>query len=112
MCLDLSGIAKGYAVDRACEVLQAMGADRIIVNAGGDLRVAGHWSQEVRLRHPKAPHCGVHVLSLRNRALATSAGYYSRRVRAGGTELSALIDPTARHLYLERTASACRRAIA
>ena len=100
VCLDLSGIAKGYAVDCACEVLQAMGTDRIMVNAGGDLRVAGHWSQEVRLRHPKAPHCGVHVLRLRNRALATSAGYYSRRVGAGGTELSALIDPNRKAPYL------------
>jgi thiamine biosynthesis lipoprotein len=36
--IDLGGIGKGYAVDRAFE---ALGASQVWVNAGGDLRVAG-----------------------------------------------------------------------
>lgn len=39
--IDLGGIAKGYAVDRAIEVLRAHGATRACVNAGGDLRLCG-----------------------------------------------------------------------
>ena len=38
--IDLGGIAKGYAVDRAIESLAEAGAQRCCVNAGGDLRVA------------------------------------------------------------------------
>jgi FAD:protein FMN transferase len=48
VALDLGGIAKGYAVDRAIEALRAGGCPRALVNAGGDLRVLG--SQTVWLR--------------------------------------------------------------
>ena len=39
--VDLGGIAKGFAVDRAVAVLRRTGASAGIVNAGGDLRVLG-----------------------------------------------------------------------
>lgn len=48
--LDLGGIAKGHAVDRAIEALQHAGASRGWVNAGGDLRVFGDLALPVRLR--------------------------------------------------------------
>lgn len=48
--LDLGGIAKGYAVDRAVQALQAAGASRGWVNAGGDLRVFGDIELPVQLR--------------------------------------------------------------
>lgn len=41
MLIDLGGIAKGFAVDRAIDVLMADGIERGTVNAGGDLRVIG-----------------------------------------------------------------------
>ena len=47
--LDLGGIAKGYAVDRAVGVLLAHGATQALVNAGGDLRVAGAREEIVHL---------------------------------------------------------------
>lgn len=48
--LDLGGIAKGYAVDCAIEVLHAHGVTDALVNAGGDLRAIGprHWPVDVR----------------------------------------------------------------
>jgi thiamine biosynthesis lipoprotein len=39
--LDLGGIAKGWAVDRAVEALVDMGVEALWVNAGGDLRSVG-----------------------------------------------------------------------
>ena len=39
--IDLGGIAKGHAVDRGIAVLQALGIDRAMVNAGGDTRIIG-----------------------------------------------------------------------
>jgi len=48
--LDLGGIAKGYAVDRAVEVLQALGCTAGWVNAGGDLRVFGALELPIALR--------------------------------------------------------------
>jgi thiamine biosynthesis lipoprotein len=48
--VNLSGIAKGYAVDRACAQLQAAGVTRAVVDAGGDLRVLGPAVEEIALR--------------------------------------------------------------
>jgi thiamine biosynthesis lipoprotein len=80
--LDLGGIAKGYAVDRACELLAVAGP--CLVNAGGDLGVrGGAWPVAV----PDGP-----TLELASGALATS-GRDRRRWRRGGRERHHLIDP-------------------
>src|SRR5215207_2880483 len=52
VALDLGGIAKGYAVDRAVESLVAHGCSAGIVNAGGDLRVFGTHREKLLLRCP------------------------------------------------------------
>lgn len=39
--LDFGGIAKGYAIDLACQRLRERGISNAIVNAGGDLRAFG-----------------------------------------------------------------------
>jgi FAD:protein FMN transferase len=75
--LDLGGIAKGFAVDTALEKLQELGIDEILVNAGGDLRVAGHHPRGITLRDPIAPTRSGHTLSVHDAALATSAAYFS-----------------------------------
>jgi len=49
-CLDLGGIAKGYAVDRAIEALREHGCAAAWVNAGGDLRVFGELEVPLTLR--------------------------------------------------------------
>lgn len=48
--LDLGGIAKGYAVDRAIDSLYAHGATQGCVNAGGDLRCFGAEPERIQLR--------------------------------------------------------------
>ncbi|HET9379084.1 MAG TPA: FAD:protein FMN transferase [Chthoniobacterales bacterium] len=53
VCLDLGGIAKGFAVDEAIAVLERAGIDTALVNAGGDLRTSGSFS--VGIRHPHRP---------------------------------------------------------
>lgn len=75
--LDLGGIAKGYAVDLAVEILQHAGAVEGCVNAGGDLRVFGERDWPVSIRDPRSPQRMHSQLQLRNEALATSASYFS-----------------------------------
>ena len=48
--LDLGGIAKGYAVDRAINLLKSYGVENAIVNAGGDLRILGSVPRKILLR--------------------------------------------------------------
>nr|WP_298670693.1 FAD:protein FMN transferase [uncultured Sphingomonas sp.] len=50
LLIDLGGIAKGYAVDRAVRVLADAGVTSAIVNAGGDLRVLGDRAETIHLR--------------------------------------------------------------
>jgi len=73
--LDLSGIAKGFAVDRALDRLRS--AARGAVNAGGDLRVFGPDAEPVAVRDPDQPHAMRPLGTLSNGAFATSAPYYS-----------------------------------
>jgi thiamine biosynthesis lipoprotein len=69
LCIDLGGIAKGYAVDRAIDALRAAGCDGGLVNAGGDLAVFGAGSHEVFCRDRRG---FATMIELRDRALATS----------------------------------------
>jgi len=80
--IDLGGIAKGYAVDRAMEILMARGARRSCVNAGGDLSVRGPGSERVRLQ-PENATGTIPVLDVEDAALASSSGHLERRIHEG-----------------------------
>jgi thiamine biosynthesis lipoprotein len=83
--LDLGGIAKGYAVDRACTILAAAGP--CLVNAGGDLSGRGRlWPVAVETAG------GSITLGLEHGAIATSGRDRRRWTRNGG-EAHHLIDP-------------------
>ena len=77
VALDLGGIAKGYAVDRAVDALRAAGARAGLVNAGGDLRVFGadNW-MPVRVRHPAVLAQTLQLFAVHDAAVATSADYF------------------------------------
>ena len=78
--LDLGGIAKGFAVDRAVEALRESGAEAGIVNAGGDLRVFGECAWPVAISDPRAAMGDpLETVFLRDAALATSGPYFGER---------------------------------
>ncbi|MFZ0915541.1 MAG: FAD:protein FMN transferase [Candidatus Udaeobacter sp.] len=89
--VDLGGIAKGFAVDRAVEALKCAGVSSGVVNAGGDLRVFGLKSELVHLRRPAEPMRLAGAIKLRERALATSGIYFTRK-RCGRSVVSSLLD--------------------
>ena len=83
--LDLGGIAKGYAVDRAIEVLHAHGAIHACVNAGGDLRVAGARAERIAVR---AADGGIlTALELSEGALATSSTVDARHLHGASRKV-------------------------
>lgn len=95
--LDLSGIAKGYGVDRLAEVAMAHGIPGALVAIDGELRAIGGqpdgtgWPVAVERPDPalRAPHA---MLTLRDAAVATS-GDYRHWVDVGGRRLSHTMDP-------------------
>lgn len=94
--LDLGGIAKGYGVDRAADILVAHGVFRGLINVGGDLMALGDgpggrpW--KVGVRDPRAPDRIVETLEVTESAVATS-GDYLRGFVADGKRWHHLIDP-------------------
>ncbi|TWB23724.1 thiamine biosynthesis lipoprotein [Nitrospirillum amazonense] len=90
--LDLGGIAKGYAVDRAVDALRMRGVRAGAVNAGGDLRLFGATPQPVVVRDPVDPARHWSLGEFRDIAIATSAGYYAARSTADGLVMP-IIDP-------------------
>ena len=101
-CLDLGGIAKGFAVDRAADALLEHGVKSAIINAGGDMRVLGEMPYPIHVRNPRLPFALVLLGELADGALATSAPYFSRQSTGQpGTEVCALIDGLSREPLLD-----------
>ena len=78
MLIDLGGIAKGYAVDLACDALERCGVTDYVVNAGGDLRVGGT-PTTVHVRHPGRPAATLVLATIQGSAIATSARYFAAK---------------------------------
>lgn len=70
--LDLGGIAKGYAVDRALALLRGSGASAACVNAGGDLRRFGASPERIALRLATAAGQAMPIVELGDAAIASS----------------------------------------
>ena len=91
--IDLGGIAKGFAVDRAVEDLQRSGVlSSGLVNAGGDIAVFGKEAVLVHIRHPRDPRRPICSVELTNQALATTARRFDP-FNSADTAGSAIIDP-------------------
>jgi thiamine biosynthesis lipoprotein len=77
MAITLDAIAKGFVVDRAVATLTAAGADRIIVDAGGDMatRANGDDPWQVAIQDPHDSRGSLGVVQLRGESLASSGDY-------------------------------------
>jgi len=95
VAIDLGGIAKGFAVDRALDVLQEHGVPQGLVNAGGDLAAFGAEPESVFIRHPFKPDQLVCQVQITNEALASSGGRLDL-VEPSSVARQAIIDPRTR----------------
>jgi thiamine biosynthesis lipoprotein len=79
MGITLDGIAKGYIVDRASELLDSRGIKSHIINAGGDIRTRGAREDgspwRVAIEDPEGKGGYPSVLRMRDGAVATSGNY-------------------------------------
>jgi thiamine biosynthesis lipoprotein len=89
--IDLGGIAKGFAVDRALEALQTHGIGHGLVNAGGDLAAFGPESERVHIRDPRDPRRAIVRIDVANEAIASSGGQFDP-LGSAETAASAVID--------------------
>lgn len=94
--LDLDGISKGFALDRAAAALRARGVEDALLNFGGQLLVigppAGAPAREALVDSPFNPGASVLSVRVRDASLSTSAN--TERVRlVAGREAGHLLDP-------------------
>jgi thiamine biosynthesis lipoprotein len=77
--LDPSGVVKGWAVERAAELLREAGARNFCINAGGDIVACGkpepgrEW--RIGIRHPGDASSLAAVVQVTDLAVATSGNY-------------------------------------
>ncbi len=96
--VDLSALAKGYAVDQIAAGMLARGCSDFMVDIGGEIRVAGRSSRggpwRVGVEVPEAGHYGElqNVLQLTDASVATSGDYRNFRI-VEGVRVDHVIDP-------------------
>ncbi len=104
MEIDLGGIAKGYAADRAISLIKAMGTKAALVAIAGDIRGFGMSTTnrpwKVGIQNPRTEpgtekpwEDVIAALSLENRAISTS-GDYQRFFMVEGKRFHHILDPT------------------
>ncbi|HSD65457.1 MAG TPA: FAD:protein FMN transferase [Vicinamibacteria bacterium] len=95
--LDLGGIGKGYAVDRAVGLLRGRGVASALVNLGGSSVYGlgappGRDAWEIEIRDPTDSAKAAVTVRLRDRALSVSGGY-ERFFERDGVTYSHIMDP-------------------
>ncbi|MGR9100354.1 MAG: FAD:protein FMN transferase [Gammaproteobacteria bacterium] len=95
--LDLSALAKGYAVDRVADLLEAEGISDYMVEIGGELRLKGRKSDRslwrIAVEKPAADRRMIQkILPISDIAIATS-GDYRNFFEENGVRYSHTIDP-------------------
>ena len=98
--INLGSIGKGYAIDRAADVIRGHWLPTSALVHGGQSslfalgsppgRFGGRW--EIALRNPFAPENPLGVLRLRNRALGTSGAAF-QRFEVDGRSYGHILDP-------------------
>ncbi len=93
--VDLGGIGKGYAVDRAIAVLKQHGVTSAAVNAGGDMYLLGQRPQRpwrIGIQHPRQKDTVLETVQVRDRAVVTS-GDYERFFELDNVRYHHIFDP-------------------
>lgn len=109
--IDLSAIAKGYAVDHVTQMLDGVGCRHFMVEVGGEVMtrgeraVGGSW--RIGVERPTERGRKINgVAEISNKAMATS-GDYRNFVEHDGKRFSHTIDPTTCRPVTHALASAC-----
>ncbi len=93
--LDLGGYAKGYALDRAAEILKKTGVRNALINIGGNVLALGAHGDRpwrVGIQYPRKPG-PLATLELHDGEAIGTSGDYQRYFELAGRRYCHLIDP-------------------
>lgn len=92
MRLDVGGIGKGFAADKAVEALRAAGVRSGLVRCWGDLRAFGPRTWRVGVADPARPDRAAVEMGIRDEGFST-AGDYRNAFEVNGRRYSHVLDP-------------------
>lgn len=96
MKIDVGGIGKGYAADRAAEEMKKAGARGGVVALSGDIKAFGSLPDAagfpVGIKHPRKEGAVIAVIDLQDEAIST-AGDYERFFEREGVRYHHILDP-------------------
>jgi thiamine biosynthesis lipoprotein len=95
VALDLGGIAKGWALDRAADILHQHGVHNALINIGGNIVALGSKGKQpwtVGIQHPRKSGAIATLALYDGEAIGTS-GDYQRFFEINGLRYCHLIDP-------------------
>jgi thiamine biosynthesis lipoprotein len=107
--INLSAIAKGYAVDQLVYVLEARGLDRFMVEIGGEIRTAGNRADGQPWRigiQPPTEYMQIEYIVTPGDAAVATSGDYRNFYMLDGRRISHTIDPATAQPILNQIASA------
>ena len=87
--IDLGGIAKGYIADRATEYLKENGAEKALVNLGGNICMIGEYN--IGIQKPFDDSV-IASIALKDKCVVTS-GIYERYIESDGKIYHHILDP-------------------
>ncbi|MBO4631847.1 MAG: FAD:protein FMN transferase [Lentisphaeria bacterium] len=93
--IDFGGIAKGFALEKAMEILRRNGVRRAILDFGGNIGCImpeKHEPFRIGIRDPESPAELLDTIEMRNCCIATS-GNYERYVIIQGKQYAHIMDP-------------------
>lgn len=96
MKIDVGGIGKGYAADRAAEEMKKAGAQGGVVALSGDIKTfgapPGAAGFPVGIKHPRKEGAVIAIIDLQDEAIST-AGDYERFFERDGVRYHHILDP-------------------
>ena len=96
MRLNLGAIDKGYAVDKAIDILRENKIQNALINAGGDLKSIGQKSDQLKwrvgLKHPRSSEFLLASFPISGKSVATS-GDYQKYFKLNGKRYHHILDP-------------------
>jgi thiamine biosynthesis lipoprotein len=97
MRIDVGGIGKGYAADRAVEEMKQAGASGGVVALSGDIKafgaLPGAAGFPVGIKHPRQEGDVLAIIDLKDEAIST-AGDYERFFERDGVRYHHILDPS------------------
>ncbi|MEA2038097.1 MAG: FAD:protein FMN transferase [Nanoarchaeota archaeon] len=102
MKITLGGIAKGYIIDKAIDILSKEGISNALVNAGGDVRAIGSKGNDnwkIALQNPRDEKDFITTISVNDTAVCTSGDY--ERYFDDDKKFHHIVDPRTGHSATE-----------